>query len=166
VSALETARLRLRALRRSDLDALERIYLDPEVSRYLTTRPQTRSEVSRNLDYMIEHAEHYGLWAIELKATAELIGRCGFYAFTMLGPPEPELAYLLRPDCWGRGLATEAALGALAQLRAAHAPARVVSIVRPENAASRRVLEKVGMSEIGSLELHGSPVLLYETRTP
>lgn len=164
MSELETQRLRLRPLHRSDLDALAPIYLDPEVSRYLTTRPQTHEEVAGNLERMIEQARHWGIWAIELRDTRELVGRCGFYRFTVQGRGEPELAYLLRRDCWGKGLATEAARGALAHLQATYAPPRVVSTVRPEHAASRRVLEKVGFREVGSFEYRGLAVLLYATR--
>jgi ribosomal-protein-alanine N-acetyltransferase len=163
MSELETARLRLRPLRRSDLDALERIYLDPEVARFLITRPQTREDVSRNLDNMLEQAKHFGLWAIELKETGELIGRAGFYGYTMGGSLEPELAYLLRRDCWGKGLATEAALAALAHLHAERDPRRVVATVVPEHAVSRHILEKLGMREVGSIQIRGKDVLVYAT---
>ena len=130
MSELETVRLRLRPLRRSDLDALTGIYLDPEVARHLIARPQTREDVSRHLDDMLERAKHFGLWAIELKETGELIGRAGFYGYTLGGSLEPELAFLLRRDCW-------------------------------QHVVSRHVLEKLGMREVGSVEMRGMSVLVY-----
>jgi RimJ/RimL family protein N-acetyltransferase len=136
------------------------------VARYLITRPQTRDDVSRNLDHMLEQAKHFGLWAIERKETGELIGRAGFYGYSMGGSLEPELAFLLRRDCWGKGLATEAARAALAHLRCVHDRGRIVATVVPDHAVSRHILEKLGLREVGSIEIRGMHVLVYATGSP
>jgi RimJ/RimL family protein N-acetyltransferase len=115
---------------------------------------------------MLAHARRFGMWAIELRATGELIGRCGFYPYAGEGrlgePPEPELAFLLAREHWGRGLASEAARAALdALFRRRERPPRAIALVRPEHAASRRVLEKVGMREERRIVVNGADVALY-----
>jgi RimJ/RimL family protein N-acetyltransferase len=82
-----------------------------------TLRLRLRPLVPERLAEMIEQARRFGMWALELRATGELIGRCGFYPYAGEGrlgdAPEPELAYLLAREHWGKGLASETAHAAL-----------------------------------------------------
>jgi len=162
VGTLETPRLLLRPLEPGDLDRLTEIWTDPEVARLLLTQPRSRAEVAERLDAMLEHARCFGMWALALRASGELIGRCGFYPYAGAdGRVEPELAYLLAREHWGAGLASEAARAALDALFRRHRPARAIALVRPEHAASRRVLEKVGMREERRVRVSGVEVALY-----
>jgi RimJ/RimL family protein N-acetyltransferase len=162
VERLETPRLLLRPLSRADLDRLTAIWTDPEVSRLLIAQPRDRAEVAEKLAEMREHARRFGMWGVELRATGELIGRCGFYPYAgQGGRVEPELAFLLARAHWGAGLASEAARAALDALLRRQQPARVVALVRPEHAASRRVLEKLGMREESRVAVRGIAAVLY-----
>jgi len=165
VATLETPRLLLRPLTPADLDRLTEIWTDPDVARLLLTRPRNGAEVAEKLSAMIEHARQFGMWGVVLRATGELIGRCGFYPYAGEGrlgePPEPELAFLLAREHWGRGLASEAARAALDALFRRQRPARAIALVRPEHAASRRVLEKLGMREEGRVAVTEVEVALY-----
>jgi len=165
VATLETPRLLLRSLALADLDRLTQIWTDPEVSRLLITQPRSRAEVEEKLHGMIEHARLFGMWGVVLRATGELIGRCGFYPYAGEGrlgaEPEPELAFLLAREHWGVGLASEAARVALDGLFLRQRSARAVALVRPEHAASRRVLEKVGMREERRVVASGMEAALY-----
>jgi ribosomal-protein-alanine N-acetyltransferase len=167
-ASLETPRLRLRPL--VPADRLTEIWTDPEVARLLLTRPRDRAEVGHRLAEMIEHARLFGMWALALRTTGELIGRCGFYPYAGEGrrgaAPEPELAYLLAREHWGRGLASEAASAALDALCRWHPPARAIVLVRPEHAASRRVLEKVGLREERRVVVRGVEMALYAVAAP
>ncbi len=164
VEILETPRLRLRPLAPGDLDRLTEIWTDPHVARFLLTQPRTRAEVAEKLDAMLEHARRFGMWALVLRATGELIGRCGFYPYAGEGDVvEPELAYLLAREHWGAGLASEAARAALDTLFRRHRPSRAIALVRPEHEASRRVLSKVGMREERLVRVAGVEVALYAT---
>ena len=165
VATLETPRLRLRPLVPDDLDPLTRIWTDPEVARFLLTKPRSGSEVAEMLDAMRAHARRFGMWAVTLRATGELIGRCGFYPWAGARGVEPELAYLLAREHWGAGLASEAARAALDALFLRHRPPRAVALARPEHSSSRRVLEKVGMREEERVEVRGVEVALYATQT-
>ncbi|MGH7287351.1 MAG: GNAT family N-acetyltransferase [Myxococcota bacterium] len=158
----------MRPLLHADLERLTEIWTDPEVARLLLTRPRDRAEVEERLLAMIEHARLWGLWALELRATGALIGRCGFYPYRGEGArpplPEPELAYFVAREQWGLGLASEAARAALDALFGSHSCERSLALVHPENAASRRVLEKVGMRAIGPVSVAGATAMLHATQ--
>lgn len=142
---IETARLRLRQFREDDLDAFADIYSDPDVVRYLGTgAPASKDETAEHLSKLI--ANHWaekrlGRWAVIDKADGRLIGLCGL----RLLEGSPELVYLLSKSYWGRGLAPEAARACLRYAFEELRLERLVAITRPENTASRRVLDKVGL---------------------
>jgi RimJ/RimL family protein N-acetyltransferase len=163
-AVLDTPRLRLRPLTDADLDALTAIWTDPDVSRLLITQPRSRAEVAEKLVELKALAHGFGMWGVELRASGELVGRCGFYRWTGTGGSiEPELAFLFARQYWGAGVASEAGRAALDALFRCHAPARAVAVVRPEHAASRRVLGKLGMREMERVVVKGVAALLYAT---
>jgi [ribosomal protein S5]-alanine N-acetyltransferase len=156
--ALETARLVLRPLAETELDAVHRVSNDPQVRRYLwddqpVSRAAVEGVISRSLEAFAEGG--FGLFGVRLRdGDGELVGYCGLLH---LGVTERvELLYALLPDWWGRGLATEAAR---ACLRFAFEEAGLESVVAgtdPPNSASLRVIEKLGMRPVGEL-LPGVP---------
>jgi RimJ/RimL family protein N-acetyltransferase len=79
---LDTERLLLRQVREEDLDAYARMMADPEVRRYLDGRVIGREEAWRELAAWLGHWQlrGYGLWAVELKATGDFVGRVGLYS--------------------------------------------------------------------------------------
>ncbi|MFA7330935.1 MAG: GNAT family N-acetyltransferase [Candidatus Delongbacteria bacterium] len=143
---LETARLRLRAFREDDLNALAPILADPEVVRYLPGPPRTREQSARTLAWFRNQQERDGCsaWALETRAEGRLIGWCGLAEFDNTG--EVELLYCLEPGSWGQGLASEAARACVDCAREGLGLPRLIAAVLPENKASRRVLEKSGLS--------------------
>jgi ribosomal-protein-alanine N-acetyltransferase len=86
---------------------------------------------------------NFGVWAVVDKNHQELIGHCGlkFLEYTK----EVQIGYLFAKSYWGRGLATEAAEAALKHGFEIAKLDRIVGVSVPENLASRRVMEKVGM---------------------
>jgi RimJ/RimL family protein N-acetyltransferase len=150
----ETERLLLRGWREGDLDAYARITADPEVMRHMfPPRPQTREEAALDVLLMQEHwHEHgFGHWVAEEKETGRLVGRVGVkrHRDWHLDPQCTEVGWLLDRAVWGRGLATEGARAAVAYCFDELERPEVISIARPENAASRRVMEKSGLSLAG-----------------
>jgi ribosomal-protein-alanine N-acetyltransferase len=158
-----TARLRLRPLRRDDLDALAEVYLHPLVMRWIGTH--TREDVEREIAMQIEHQASLGwsFWAVEDRHTDRMIGDCGLQPLEHHGP-EVELGYDLHPDAWGRGLATEAARAVIRQAFGPLRVDRVVAVVKPDHVASQRVLEKSGLRRAGTRLAYGESMLLYEAR--
>jgi ribosomal-protein-alanine N-acetyltransferase len=142
----ETARLRLRPFAADDLDELDRLFSDREVMRYIGNGWFSREETAKLLDGMIGHWSRLGLgmWAMHDKKSGRFVGRCGIKPLADL--PEIELGYTLHREFWGRGLATEASVAALRHGFETAKLSRIVAIARTENGASRRVMEKVGMT--------------------
>ena len=121
---------------------------DPRVVRFLTPggRPMSHQETIEQLArFRRAWDEHgFGLWAVEERATGRLVGRVGL-SYHRLWPAEPEVGWKLDPDVWGRGYATEAGAASLHHAFETLGFQRVVSIVRPDNAASIRVMERLGI---------------------
>lgn len=142
---IETKRLRLRLFTLEDLDALSLIFGRPDVVKHLGTgMPLLKAEAAHALRGIIKHwTRHgYGRWAAVYKPTGKLIGYGGLRSFQ----GTPELVYLLDKPYWGIGLATELAEAALKYGFDERHFERIVAMTKVANAASQRVLEKIGMS--------------------
>jgi [ribosomal protein S5]-alanine N-acetyltransferase len=143
---LETDRLLLREFVPEDADALAAVLGDPVAMQYYPS-PFARAEVEnwirRNRARYLN--DGFGLWAMVLKATGELIGDCGVYTREVEGSFGFELAWHVRRDHWNHGYATEASRECLDYAFATLACERVIALVRPENLSSCRVAEKNGM---------------------
>jgi len=166
-ATLETPRLVLRAFRASDHAAYSRMCADPEAMRYIGTGVTlTADESWRSMAGMLGHWAllGYGMYAIEARATGELLGRAGF--IDPPGWPGFELGWFLGREHWGHGYAVEAARACLAHAFGTLARERVISLIRPGNERSIRVAEKLGERPAGEVELLGSQALVYEVRRP
>jgi ribosomal-protein-alanine N-acetyltransferase len=145
---LKTERLILRKLVPDDAEALYRIYHEPDVLKYFACAPPESIEVERaGIERHLGHYERhgFGLWATILRDSGELIGRCGLLAQKVDGADEVEVAYLLSPRFWGRGLASEAARTIRDFAFQSLGCSRLVSIIHPQNLASKRVARTIGM---------------------
>src|SRR5690348_3914222 len=103
---------------------------------------ETAAWLERTLSHWSEHG--FGNRAVILRAGGSFVGRCGLGWFH--GRAAPELAYTLHANFWGMGLATEAAAATLRHGFEVLRLPRVVAAADRANAASRRVLEKLGMT--------------------
>jgi RimJ/RimL family protein N-acetyltransferase len=149
---LTTGRLTLRPLSPSDVDALHRISDEPLVRRYLwDDEPVLWAAVEEVVESSRRtfREEGLGLFGVRLHDSERLLGFCGFVRLE--GMREMELAYELAPDVWGRGIATEAARACVRYALVEVGMERVISGADPPNAASLRVLEKLGMRPIGNI---------------
>jgi ribosomal-protein-alanine N-acetyltransferase len=160
---LETARLLLRPFAPGDRDAIHAVYADPDVMRYVGNGPhRTLEETDAALRIYGEvlAREGYSFLAVCERGSGTLIGDAGLYPLGGQGP-DVELGYTLARGAWGRGYATELGRAlvdyAFDELRVP----RVVAQVEPGNAASRRVLEKLGMSERELRTAYGRPHVFY-----
>ena len=140
---LETERLLLRQFRPEDAEAHHRqIGSDAAVTWDGSVRAldETRARIEGYLETWRERG--YGMWAIIDKETGELRGHAGLQPLEETG--EVELAYYLGRAAWGRGFATEAGAAAVRFGFDEVGLERILAVVRPENAASQRVLTKLG----------------------
>jgi RimJ/RimL family protein N-acetyltransferase len=165
IPTLQTERLLLRPFRAVDLDALAAMQANVEVRRFLgagtlLSRAETWGLMERvNGQWSLRG---YGLFAVETD------GRCAGWAGILhpLEWPEAELAYSLDQEFWGRGLASEAERAARDWAFATHGFDRLASFIRPDNARSIRVAEKLGAVREGIVELRGSPAEWWVHSSP
>jgi RimJ/RimL family protein N-acetyltransferase len=153
--------------REDDFEPYAKICADPDVMRYLGDgKPLTRSEAWRQMAMILGHwrLRAYGLWAVEERATGQLIGRIGH--FNPEGWPGFELGWVLGRPYWGRGYATEGARRALDYAFTEMGRDHVISLIYPPNAASIRVAERIGETLEGRTQLFGHEVLVYGIQRP
>jgi ribosomal-protein-alanine N-acetyltransferase len=164
---LETERLLLRHQTMMDLDALHALYSDPEITKYIPDAPRNYAETKEELEWFLNgHPKHpeLGLWATIHKGTGKFIGRCGLLPWTIDGQPEVEVAYTLARGYWGQGLATEAARAILQYGFEKLNLARLICLIDPQNTASQRVAEKIGMTlekKVAGIDGDNIPTLIY-----
>jgi len=110
-----------------------------------------------------------GLWATIHKETGLFIGRCGLLPWEIEGQQEVEIAYLLDKLFWHHGLATEAAQGILEYgFEKLNLP-RLICLMAPENNASQRVAQRVGLrleGQVAGVVADNFPTLIYAIHKP
>ena len=108
---LETERLFLREVTMGDFDALYAVLSDAEIMQhypYTFDEERVRSWIERNMKRYTD--DGFGLWAVCLKDTGEMIGDCGLTLQNIDGQMLPEIGYHIRKDQQRKGYAKEAAM--------------------------------------------------------
>jgi RimJ/RimL family protein N-acetyltransferase len=143
---LQTSRLILRPFTVEDLDPLAELMANPDFMRF-STGVYSREQTAEFLDKLVgwTRAGLPSLFAVIEKASRNLVGYCGFYHQLIDEQKEIEVGYRLDPKLWNRGLATEAARAVRDHGFGDLGLPRLISLIHPENARSRRVAEKNGM---------------------
>ena len=144
---LETERLYLRKMDANDFDALCRILQDEETM-YAYEGAFTDAEVQQWLDRQLARYAQYdfGLWAVVLKETDEMIGQCGLTVQPWNGEEVLEIGYLFERKYWHHGYATEAAIACKHYAFEVLGADEVCSIIRDTNTASQNVAIRNGMT--------------------
>jgi [ribosomal protein S5]-alanine N-acetyltransferase len=118
---------------------------DPRVTSFITQSPFTPLQVEERVRQEMAGLAMFGVQygPMFLRSTGELVGCCGFRP-RPAPPGVLELGFLLRPEFWGQGLATEAARAAVAHAFEVLGASAIFAGHHPENGGSRRVLQKLG----------------------
>lgn len=144
---METERLFFRAIKRSDMKDIFEYSSNPKTSQYLLWEPHHSLDFTKRFIEIILNKYkigEYNDWAVVLKSNNKMIGTCGF---TRIDEENniAEIGYVLNPDYWGMGLATEAAS------KVQEFAFEVLKVNRVEakflfgNDASLNVMRKIGM---------------------
>jgi RimJ/RimL family protein N-acetyltransferase len=148
-----SARLRYRPVELTSLDAFHSLVIDEHVRRYLMDGNLFSREWSE--ERIRESQELFGrrgvgIWLVHDRETDELVGFCGFLEIPMVHP-DPQLVYAMFERFSGKGFATEMAQTAIAQARNQPGFSEIVAGVDEVNAASLRVLEKLGFERFATM---------------
>ena len=143
---IETPRLILREFVTKDAGALAQVISDAETMRFYPApfdQAGVEGWIARNIRRY--EKDGHGLWAMDLRSSGEMIGDCGVILQDVDGDHLPEIGYHLRRDMWGNGFATEAARACRDYAFTRLQKQFLISLIRPENLASRKVAERNGM---------------------
>ena len=167
---LQTDRLALRRFTEADEDALFDLDSDPEVMRFLNGGTPTPRDIVQTviLPRFLLHDERfpsYGFWAAIERATGDFLG---WFSLVPSGatPVEVCLGFRLRRAVWGKGYATEGARALVRKAFTELGVQRVVATTYEHNQASRRVLEKVGMTIVRRFRFSPQDVARAATYKP
>jgi ribosomal-protein-alanine N-acetyltransferase len=145
VATIDTPRLRLRAVRADDVEAIWAYGRDVEVARYVSWEPHRSKEDTRAFVASVLHAYTEGQttqWGIEERSSGEFVGMVGLAVNE--AHRSAEVGYVLRRDRWGQGYVTEATKAAIAFGFDRLGLHRIQIRMRPENVGSWKVAERCG----------------------
>jgi RimJ/RimL family protein N-acetyltransferase len=155
---LETERLLLRRFTEADVDNLVALDSDPAVMRFINGGTPTPRAVIENetLPRILSYYERfagYGFWAAIEKSSGEFLGWFHFRPPEGHRPDEPELGYRLRKSAWGKGYGTEGSRALIRKGFTEMGVRRVFASTYEENRASRRVMEKAGLTLVRTFRM-------------
>lgn len=162
---VETERLDLVPWKDEYFDEFAQICADPNVVRYITGgQPLSRDDVEeiteRTKRLWSEHG--FGPWAALEKTSGRWVGRVGLNLLEdWPGEHKWEIGFELHPDFWGKGLAAEGAREGVQVGFDEGGLDRIISVTVPRNHASRRVMEKCGLTFRGEREWRDTRVVWY-----
>jgi len=167
---LATERLVIRPYREDDAMALHEVFGSPEVMKWTPSPPskdvaETTQRLARTMAFTAGQPPGMGLWALERKDTSEFLGQVGLFPVEGKGP-EVEVAYELAPRIWGHGYATEAARALVDYGFGELGLGRIVALILPDNARSRKVASKCGLTLEGPARFYGLDLLVYARERP
>ena len=157
MTVLETERLRLRRMQRSDASLMIELLNDPAFIRFVADRG-VRTE-AQAVDYIEEKILPsydkfgFGFYAVEKKDDGEPVGICGLIKRDSLD--DVDVGFSFRRSFWGRGYATEAATAVMEFGKREYGLSRVVALVAGNNSSSIGVLKKLGLRFEKTIELPG-----------
>jgi ribosomal-protein-alanine N-acetyltransferase len=159
---LQTPRLNLRKFTEQDLDPLAALMSNPDFMRF-SLGVFSREKTAAFLEKILADDRDGGPspFAVIVRAENKLIGYCGLFRQNVDDAQEIEIGYRLDPSYWGKGIATEAARAvrdhAFQDLGLEH----VISLIHPDNIASRRFAEKNGMNPEKEIVFRGFPTIVF-----
>ncbi len=157
---LETEQLILRPLDMKDVDAIYAMRSDSDVMQFIR-EPQNRAESANWVELVSSRwkKEQIGFCAMIEKSSGKFVGWCGLWQLKETG--EIEIGYAVAKEFWGKGYATEAATEFLDYAFERLAIEKIVAVARPENAASRRVMEKLKMNFVKTDTFYDQTLVQY-----
>lgn len=160
---LETKRLIIRPFCHDDIAPLAKISSDPDVMRYISGGVQSYEAIAKRVAHYMKcyETKHYSLFAVIEKASDVFIGFCGLIDQQVEGKYYVELGYRFDKSYWNKNLATEAASKVKEFALDTLTLDEIIAIIQPQNKASLRVAEKIGMKPKAKAIFHNIDVIVY-----
>ena len=164
----ETERMIVRTWQPDDITGLYKVMSDVRVHTYTKDKnnPWDRERTEKYIRFMIEKdfntLDNYHGAVIE-KTTNQVIGLCGLNPYK---EKEPEIEWKLGVPFWGKGYATELGKQMIKEAFAGTNVKGIYGMAQPGNAASKRVLEKIGMEYIGNQVFRDCEIEFYYISNP
>jgi ribosomal-protein-alanine N-acetyltransferase len=157
---LETDRIILRPMTKEDAQPIFAMRSDPQVMRFIRA-PAAKLREAENWVNLVSSRwqEKIGFCSLIEKQSGKFLGWCGLWRLEETG--EIEVGYAIRKEFWRRGYAAEAAEAFLKYGFEALNLNKIVAVARPENKASQRVMEKLGMRYDYTGEFYGLNLVHY-----
>jgi ribosomal-protein-alanine N-acetyltransferase len=159
---IETERLLLRTYQTEDLETLYLLASDPHITRFFPDGFKlSREDILSSLPRRTEKWEKngFGQFGVFEKESGKLIGYCGLQYLD--NTTEVEIYYGFFSDYWGKGIATEAAAAVLDFGFEQVKLGRIVGVTHPENTASQKVLQKIGLKKEKMAHFYGMDVVYF-----
>ncbi|EJS45436.1 hypothetical protein ICE_05618 [Bacillus cereus BAG1X1-2] len=163
---ITTDRLYLRKISLEDIDDIYSIVKKDMVGTWLAaSRGMTKEETKVYVEKFIDHWNQYGfgVWAVLNKCTGEIIGHCGL-RYVDQKEEEVEIMYLLDPEFWGRGYATEAAIASIQYATNSMEIKKLIARIKITNDKSKKVLETLGFQYTYDKDYQGKRLSHYEIK--
>ena len=159
---LETPRFIIRRWRAEDAEDLWQIMSDPRVHQFTGDQSWSLVRATKYIQFMLDKdfrtlEVFHG--ACVLKGSSEIIGFTGLNPYL---PKQPELEWQFGVPYWGNGYATEIGKSVIAAAFASTDLKRIYGMVNPQNKASMRVMEKIGMTCLGLRDFRGEQDMFYQ----
>jgi RimJ/RimL family protein N-acetyltransferase len=159
---LVTERLRLRPLGAGDVDDLVALHAEPEVERFMGPLGREQAIARLELAEREWNEREHGLMAILDREDGRFIGRAGLKYWPHFD--EIEVGWVLHPDSWGNGYATEAGSACLSWGFRDFAVDYITAMIQPENARSLAVASRLGLQPLRADHLGEIEVIVNAVR--
>ncbi|MEE8271118.1 MAG: GNAT family N-acetyltransferase [Alphaproteobacteria bacterium] len=164
---LESDRFALTTWAAGDWRRFHELSGDPRITRYI--RDGSPWDAVKTRDFVAQQIANdaelgYCLWQLRIKPALDIDGLVGLQPFPEVSGVE--IGWWLRPRLWGRGYASEAGTAAMAHAFAACRLDSLYAVIQPDNAASRRVAERLGMALDHARDHRGIDVVIYRRDRP
>ncbi len=166
---IDTPRFTIQPLQTEDFSLIYSLLSDPKVMRFIARGTRTKSETNDLFKKYLLHQNTFGfsLGKIIEKNSGDFVGCSGLFHLALDDSnPEIELSYMLNPQYWGKGIATETAHACLNWAFKNLNVDKIIGVTDPENQASQHVLQKIGMAPKGPHIYKGTTFQWFERKTP
>ena len=163
MAILTTERLRLEPIVDAHFDPLHAMNADAEVMRYITGKPDTREETLAMIERVKARWAEWGYswWSIFERDTGDFVGAGTIQHLGRDAANPHEIGWRLRRDKWHQGYASEAAQAMAAFAFETLGAPQLCAVCNPDNAASARVMQRLGMVYRGIERWYDNDCALY-----